>query len=193
MKNLIPQFSRTRVGFFLPALALFVSAGRTLQMTRRNAFPRYFSKAIQLAAWLMLLALLQAVTNAQSFSAPSSYESFENPTFAVAADFDGDGKMDLATANALTDSVTFAFNNGTGSFPSTIYCNSDPNPGWAGPQPLAIGDFNGDGKPDVAVGNSTGGTLSQGSIGILLNNGNRTLRLPCPTTPVVRGTLRLLM
>lgn len=123
---------------------------------------------------LLILVSVQLVTNAQSFSPPSSYESVENPIFAVAADFDGDGKIDLATANALTDSVTFAFNNGSGSFPSRIYYNSDPNPGSANPQPLAIGDFNGDGKPDVAVGNASGGTLSQGSIAILLNNGDRT-------------------
>jgi hypothetical protein len=123
---------------------------------------------------LLVLVSAQGVTNAQSFSTPSSYVSFENPTYAVAADFDGDGKVDLVTANGLTDSVTFAFNNGTGSFPSRITYDSDPNPGWSAPTPLAIGDFNGDGKIDVAVGNGTGGTLSGGSIGILLNNGDRT-------------------
>ncbi len=55
------------------------------------------------------------------------------------------------------------------------HTDSIPNPGSVAPKPLAVGDFNGDGKPDLAVGNFSGGTLNQGSIGILLNNGDRTL------------------
>jgi hypothetical protein len=44
------------------------------------------------------------------------------------------------------------------------------------PSSIAVGDLNGDGKPDVVIANNTGtfGNNSSGSITVLLNNGNGT-------------------
>ncbi len=85
-----------------------------------------------------------------------------NPSAIVASDFNGDGKVDLAVANADTNNVSILLGNGTGSF------SAMPNISVGGsPVALAAGDFNGDGKTDLAVADLVDDTLS-----ILLGNGS---------------------
>jgi|SRR5581483_3131254 len=86
------------------------------------------------------------------------------PTYVAIADFNGDGKPDLAVVAFPYISVLLG--NGDGSFQPAI--NTLP-PDESGP--IGIGDFNRDGKPDVAVAPSLGGS---GGITILLGNGDGT-------------------
>src|SRR5437879_3403727 len=67
-------------------------------------------------------------------------------------------------------SVPFAstFAQSTSTFVSGI-----DSPAGAGPQGLAVGDFNHDGKIDVVTANSSGNTIS-----ILLGNGDGTFQAP---------------
>jgi hypothetical protein len=91
----------------------------------------------------------------------------------VAADFNGDGKLDLATANQNGNNVSVLLGNGSGGFGTAI----DTSVGLS-PENLAVGDFNGDGKPDLAVLNTADGTVS-----ILLGNGDGTFS--ASATPTV--------
>jgi hypothetical protein len=93
------------------------------------------------------------------------------PVSLVVADFNGDGKPDLATANfgdpnhPGSGSLSILLGNGDGTFqPATTL-----NVGNAIPMALAVGDFNGDGKPDLALADLRAGTVT-----IFLNNGNGT-------------------
>ena len=65
-------------------------------------------------------------------------------------DFNGDGKPDLAVANYSSDNVTIRLGDGAGAFPdatsSTVGAGTNPFS-------VAVGDFNDDGKPDLAVAN----------------------------------------
>jgi hypothetical protein len=106
-----------------------------------------------------------------TFQAAVGYQVGFSPTAVAVADFNGDGKLDLAVTNAGTEccpggSVSILLGNGDGSFqPQVLYKVG------AGPTSVAVGDFNGDGKPDLVVTNR-GNDL--GNISVLLNHGDGT-------------------
>lgn len=90
----------------------------------------------------------------------------QTPGALVAADFDGDGKLDLAAVNRATNNLTVLKGNGDGTF--TPMAGSPVSVG-AGPEALAAGDLNGDGRPDLAVVNQ-----GDNSVSVLFNNGDGT-------------------
>jgi FG-GAP-like repeat/FG-GAP repeat len=109
----------------------------------------------------------------------------ETPNSIVTADFNGDGKADLAVTepcgtdtqcNTYHGSVAILLGKGDGSFHAAPSPAVDQYPGA-----LAVGDFNGDGKPDIAVLTYVGATVV-----ILLGNGDGTFTA-APLTPTVGG------
>ncbi|MGC2527248.1 MAG: FG-GAP-like repeat-containing protein [Candidatus Acidiferrum sp.] len=88
------------------------------------------------------------------------------------ADFNGDGKLDLAAISG-NDTVQTFTGDGTGNFAAT----SPPifSAGY-GPNALAVADFNGDGKPDIAVADESGNMVS------LLLSGTAAEVTPLPTS-----------
>lgn len=86
-----------------------------------------------------------------TFQAATNYSAGAGPVAVAAADFDGDGKLDLAVANNLAGSVSVLLGNGNGSFQAPLDYDVGP-----GPTAVAIDDFNGDDKPDLVVANSSG-------------------------------------
>jgi hypothetical protein len=75
-------------------------------------------------------------------------------------DFNGDGKPDVAVANTYSNTVSILLNTTpTGATTPTFAPKVDLNTG-AAPNSVSIGDFNGDGKRDVATANYNGYTTS---------------------------------
>ncbi len=64
------------------------------------------------------------------------------------ADFNGDGKLDVATSNYGTGQMTVMLGNGTGSFTPAA---GSPYATGTGPNGICNGDFNSDGKIDIGV------------------------------------------
>lgn len=68
------------------------------------------------------------------------------PSFVVTTDFNGDGKLDWA---GLGDSGVIVYlGDGTGAFTAAP---GSPFAIAGAPFAIAVGDFNGDGEPDLAV------------------------------------------
>ena len=116
-----------------------------------------------------------------TFQAPASYTSDGVDTYSIAVgDLNGDGKPDLLVANNCADSncangtVGVLLGNGDGTFQSAIHYN----PGGDEAQSIAVGDLNGDGKPDLLVANLCGSMsgCANGGVGVLLGNGDGTFQ-----------------
>jgi FG-GAP-like repeat len=95
----------------------------------------------------------------------------------VFGDFDGDGRGDIALVGSTGwTQIPIAYSNGDGSFNAAwASVNNVGFPGWstlAGVSAVA-GDFNGDGKWDIAL---TGGA-GWNTIPLALSNGNGTFNI----------------
>ena len=100
------------------------------------------------------------------------------PSRLVAADFNGDHKVDLAVTNLGSNTVSIFLGRGNGTF--THMGNLAVG---MGPVGIAVGDFNHDGKADLAVANSgiafdNNKGAEANTLAILLGNGNGSFRVP---------------
>src|SRR5580698_1497879 len=96
-----------------------------------------------------------------TFQPGVSYPAGTQPDVLVVADYNGDGKLDLAAADDFsTATITLLLGNGNGTFQSPITkATTVATLGY-----LAGGDFNGDGRPDLVAT-----AYSAATIGVLLN------------------------
>jgi len=100
------------------------------------------------------------------------YGTGNKPMWVALGDFNGDGKLDVATANQLDGTVSILLGNGDGTFqPAVAYAAG------VSPETVIAADFNGDGKLDLAVDSMGGDSLS-----VLLGNGDGTFGPPASFT-----------
>ncbi len=90
----------------------------------------------------------------------------DSPFGVVSADFNGDGKPDIAAANNGSNNVGIYINKGNGQFNAPAFL-----PAGDAPRGIAFGDFNGDGKIDLVVANHDTNNVS-----VYLGNGNGTFK-----------------
>ncbi len=107
-----------------------------------------------------------------------AYGTGGTPTMLL-GDFNGDGVPDLAIAaqsclsvhsQCLIGNLSLWLGHGDGSFPSGGTSYPMPNNATA----VAAGDLNGDGRPDIVVGNQNG--ENNNTLSVLINNGDGTFQ-----------------
>jgi len=93
-----------------------------------------------------------------NFASAVSFTTGTAPYEVVINDFDGDGKRDVAVTNWVSDSISVFQNTSSGSSISLAvkvdFATAD------GPLGIAVGDFDGDTKPDIATANYGGNSIS---------------------------------
>src|SRR5262245_61304542 len=100
-----------------------------------------------------------------SFSPAVNYPVNVGPQAVATADFNGDGKLDLAVTSGST-TVSVLLGNGNGTFqPAVDYATG------SSPRSIAVGDFNGDHKLDIVTANTS-------DVTVLLGNGDGTFQAP---------------
>jgi uncharacterized protein (DUF2141 family) len=109
-----------------------------------------------------------------TFQPAVAYGPVVNPYYVAVGDFNGDGNLDLAVADAgyFHDGagVSVLLGNGDGTFQSAVTYEAG-----VACFLVAVADFNGDGKPDLAV-------LGQNEE-VLLGNGDGTFQAAIPFPP----------
>jgi VCBS repeat protein/FG-GAP repeat protein len=114
-----------------------------------------------------------------SFQTANNYDAEPNAHGIAMADFNDDGRLDLAVANrscpgcspVLLGSVSVILGNGDGSFQATANYQAGTGPTYA-----VAGDLNLDGKPDLIVANEglVQNNYTNGSLSVLLGKGDGT-------------------
>ncbi len=100
-----------------------------------------------------------------TFQAAVNYNA-SSPISLRAADFNGDGKLDLVAASWTTNNASVLLGNGDGTFQAVTTYSAGTEP-----RGVSVADFNGDGKPDLAITN-----ILSNNVSILLGNGNGTFQ-----------------
>ncbi len=98
--------------------------------------------------------------------ASSTFSVGSAPRSLISADLNGDGNIDLVSANQDTNDVSVSLGRGDGTFKAAVSYSTGKESGAYG---VVAVDLNGDKRPELAVANS--GT---NNVAILFNNGNGT-------------------
>jgi hypothetical protein len=166
--------TRTRTDYARRAALLLVLSGLT-GLLLSSALPLAPQPSARAAA---------AVCQFPNFSAPVGFE-VRSPAAVVAADLNNDQKLDLVTvagrdtfSSLFINEVSVLLGDGAGGFGA-----ASTFPTGRLPRAVAVGDFNVDGKPDLATAN---GISTQGNVSILLGDGAGAFAAPIPLqqTPV---------
>jgi VCBS repeat-containing protein len=135
-------------------------------------------RPIRLAV-LVVPALLAALLLAPSTRAQPPVDFIDDPpTYLTAGifpasvavgDFNGDHDPDLAVANQFSDDVSVLLGDAGGSFGDAASIPDGGFPPGSFPSSVAVGNFNGDGDPDLAVANAN---PFSPNVSVLLGDGN---------------------
>ena len=123
---------------------------------------------LSVAALLLSLALPTTALAQTSFTSRRDYPVGADPRSVALGDFNHDGLLDLAVANAGSNDVSVRLSNGDETFGAALTFGVG-----RGPRSVAARDLNGDGVLDLVTANADSGDVS-----ILLGSGDGSFAPP---------------
>lgn len=99
-----------------------------------------------------------------------SYGTSNCYSYLVVADFNNDGQPDIAANNRCTAQVEIFTGKADGTFVPGPAIGTGSSNTYQGGE-MVVGDFNGDGYPDIAVIDVAGSSMLSSSVGVILNDG----------------------
>ncbi len=112
----------------------------------------------------MLLNKAPAGATAPTFAAQVTFAVGADPLSVAVGDFNGDGRPDFVTVNNGAGTVSVLLNTAAAGATAPTFAPQATFAVGGAPFSVAVADFNGDGRPDLAVVNSADNTAS-----VLLN------------------------
>lgn len=154
-----------------------MSLGRKLCRVREvlervvNGFGQFISITVVLCSVTLTLLITSSFAQTVSFNGIGTFPvgDQQGNNLATVSDFNNDGVLDLAVVNDGSDDISILLGQSNGMFQPEIRVSLGS--GFFSPASPTIGDFNKDGKQDLAVGSSL---MGSGDIIVLLGNGNGT-------------------
>jgi hypothetical protein len=152
---------------------LAVCAGITRMRRRRSGPPSGKPSRLESLEHRLLLSFADATVYAEGTRAADT----------AAADFNGDGRVDLAMADLASNTFRVLLGNGDGTFQPPR--SSPAGPDFTGPRSVTAGDFNDGGRVDLVT--LLGSESASDTLGLAIGNGDGTFRpaqlvgLPPPT------------
>ena len=110
-----------------------------------------------------------------TFQAPVNYAVGSGAQFAAVADFNSDGKLDIAVADSNANAISVLLGKGDGTFQPAANSSVGP-PATVQVGPISVGDFNHDGRLDIVMTNR-----SSSNFLVFLGNGNGSFAAPLMT------------
>jgi hypothetical protein len=116
-----------------------------------------------------------------TFAAPIEFTTGQGPVGIVIADFTGDGKPDVITANYGASSISILRHNGLSGNSAGFLAPVNFSTGNRA-EKIAAADVNGGGVLDVVVGGGVGGGFDA-TLAVMINTGNGIFAAPVPYDP----------
>ena len=139
-----------------------------LQAGTRSLWAYYAGDATYAPSTATPMAEVVNAAPSLGFHPVVSYTASNSPVSIAVADFNNDGKQDLALTSESLGNVSVLLGNGNGTFQTAVSSTVGQ-----GPRSVAVGDFNGDGNPDLVTVNEYGNNIN-----ILIGNGDGTFKAP---------------